>query len=49
VSLGFGGSLTLAFQIPICNSTGTDFAVDVREITAEPYPPDTAAVFVSAV
>ena len=47
-SLGFGGSLTLAFQNPICNGPGADFAIDVREITKEPYPPETAAVYVSA-
>ena len=48
VSLGFGGSLTLGFQNPICNGEGSDFAIDVREITKEPYPPETASVYVSS-
>lgn len=48
VSLGFGGELTLAFQNPICNGPGDDFAINVREITKEPYPPETADVYVSA-
>jgi|tagenome__1003787_1003787.scaffolds.fasta_scaffold20927065_2 hypothetical protein len=48
VSLGFGGELTLAFQNPICNGAGRDMTIDVREITKEPYPPETADVYVSA-
>lgn len=47
LSLGFGGSLTLAFQNPICNGPGVDLAIDVREITAEPYPAESADVYVS--
>jgi hypothetical protein len=46
-SLGFGGELTLAFQNPVCNGPGHDFAIDVREITKEPYPPESADVYVS--
>ena len=47
-SLGFGGELTLAFQNPICNGAGDGLAIDIREITKEPYPPETADVYVSA-
>ena len=48
VSLGFGGSLTLSFENPICNRAGADFSIDIREITREPYPAEAAAVYVSA-
>jgi hypothetical protein len=47
VSLGFGGSLTLGFDNPICNQPGADLAIEVREITQEPYPDETAQVYVS--
>src|SRR3954470_16320207 len=33
-SLGFGGSITLGFENPICNGAGPD--IDVIEITQEP-------------
>jgi hypothetical protein len=47
VSLGFGGTITLGFQNPICNSVGADLAIEVREITKEPYPLERAQVYVS--
>jgi hypothetical protein len=47
VSMGFGGQLTLGFQNPICNGPGLDMAIDVREITKAPYPPEVADVYVS--
>jgi hypothetical protein len=46
-SLGFNGSLTLGFDNPICNQPGADLAVEVRETTKEPYPPESAQVYVS--
>src|SRR4051812_5285055 len=46
-SLGFGGSITLGFENPICNpDAGPD--IDAIEITLEPYPPETVNVYVSA-
>jgi hypothetical protein len=44
-SLGFGGSITLGFDNPICNGPGPD--IEAREITLEPYPNETVNVFVS--
>lgn len=47
-SLGFGGTITLGFDNPICNGQGYDFNIDVVEITREPYPPEIVKVYVSA-
>jgi hypothetical protein len=53
-SLGFSGlgrgtaSITLGFDNPICNRPGNDLAIDIFEITREPYPPETVQVYVSA-
>jgi len=47
-SLGFGGSITLGFTNPICNTKGYDFDIDVVEITKEPYPAEVVNVYVSA-
>jgi hypothetical protein len=41
-SLGFGGTITLGFDNPICNARGYDFDIGVVEITQEPYPPEIA-------
>jgi hypothetical protein len=46
-SLGFGGSITLGFENPICNVAGVDLAIDVREITLETFPPERAQIYVS--
>ena len=46
-SLGFGGTITLGFENPICNGKGYDFDIDVVEITQEPYPPEIVNVYVS--
>ncbi len=46
-SMGFGGSLTLGFENPICNQPGVDLAIEVREITKLPYPVERAQVYVS--
>ena len=40
--------LTLGFDNPICNQPGTDLAVDIFEITQEPYPNEVVNVYVSA-
>ena len=40
--------ITLGFDNPICNVAGADVAIDVFEITQEPYPPEVVSVFVSA-
>jgi len=45
-SLGFGGSITLGFENPICNPDG-GADIDVIEITLEPYPLETVEVYVS--
>ncbi len=52
VSLGFRGSLTLGFDNPICNGTGADLAIEVREITRDPpggppYPLERVEVYAS--
>jgi hypothetical protein len=47
-SLGFGGTITLGFDNPICNQKGYDFDIGVIEITREPYPPEIVNVYVSA-
>jgi hypothetical protein len=46
-SLGFGGTITLGFDNPICNQPGADLGIEVREITKEPYPLERAKVYVS--
>jgi hypothetical protein len=40
--------ITLGFANPICNEPGQDVAVDVFEITKEPYPAEVVHVYVSA-
>ncbi len=40
--------ITLEFDNPICNVPGQDVAVDLFEITQEPYPNETVNVFVSS-
>jgi len=40
--------LTLGFDNPICNVAGQDVAVDLFEITQEPYPNEVVNVYVSA-
>ncbi len=47
VSIGFGGTLTLGFDNPICNGTGDDLDIEIREITREPYALERVNVFVS--
>src|SRR4051812_41763497 len=47
VSLGFGGSITLGFETAACIKPGSALTIEVREITKEPYPPETAEVSVS--
>jgi len=47
VSLGFGGQLTLQFQNPICAGPGNGLAIDVREITRDPYPDEKAQIYAS--
>ncbi|HEX8440391.1 hypothetical protein, partial [Archangium sp.] len=44
-SLGMGGQIVLRFENAICNGTGND--LDIREATNEPYPAETADVYVS--
>jgi hypothetical protein len=52
-SLGFSGlangeaNITLGFDNPICNGPGADLAIEVREVTREPYPNETVKVYVS--
>src|SRR3954452_15599473 len=46
-SLGFGGSIALGVENPICNPDAAP-DIDVIEITLEPYPPEVAKVYVSA-
>jgi hypothetical protein len=52
-SLGLSGlangeaNITLGFDNPICNGPGADLAIDVREVTREPYPNETVKVYVS--
>jgi hypothetical protein len=52
-SLGLSGlangeaNITLGFDNPICNGPGADLAIDVREVTREPYPDETVKVYVS--
>ena len=50
-SLGIKGTLTLRFDNPVCNTSGGDFGLDIREVTYAPpdprYPEETAKVFVS--
>jgi hypothetical protein len=53
-SLGFSGDvkgtayITLGFDNPICNEPATnDVAIDLFEITKEPYPPETVHVYAS--
>src|SRR3954471_3194454 len=48
VSLGYGGSITLGFETATCIKPGSALSIEVREITKEPYPPETAEVAVSA-
>jgi hypothetical protein len=53
-SLGFTApqtgeaSITLGFDNAVCNQPGADLAIDVFEITQEPYPPEKVSVYVSA-
>jgi hypothetical protein len=47
VSLGFGGRIDLGFVNPICNAPGVDLAIEVREITLEPFPDEKAQIYVS--
>ena len=53
-SMGFSGLangtafLTLGFDNPICNVPGNDLAIELFEITTEPYPNEVLNVFVSA-
>jgi hypothetical protein len=52
-SMGFSGLangtsfITLGFDNPICNTVGNDLAIELFEITTEPYPNETVQVFVS--
>jgi len=39
--------ITLGFDNPVCNGVGNDLAIDLFEITKEPYPPEKVNVFVS--
>ena len=39
--------ITLGFDNPVCNGVGQDLAIDLFEITKEPYPAETVQVFVS--
>ena len=39
--------ITLGFDNAVCNQPGNDLAIDVFEITQEPYPNETVNVFVS--
>jgi hypothetical protein len=39
--------ITLGFDNTFCNAAGADLAVDVFEITQEPYPPESVNVYVS--
>ena len=48
VSLGYGGSITLGFETATCIRPGAALTIEVREITKEPYPAETAEVSVSA-
>jgi len=53
-SLGFTSAqkgqafITLGFANPICNEPGQDVAIDLFEITKEPYPPEVVHVYASA-
>ncbi len=44
-SLGMGGQIVLRFENAICNGPGND--LEIREATSEPYPAETADVYVS--
>jgi hypothetical protein len=44
-SLGLGGQLVLRFENAICNGPGND--LEIREATGEPYPAETADIYVS--
>src|SRR3954468_20063048 len=46
-SLGFGGTITLGFDNPICNRSGYALDIGVVETTREPYPPEIVNVYVS--
>ncbi len=52
-SLGFSDQstgtafITLGFDNAVCNQPGVDLAIDVFEITQEPYPDETVNVYVS--
>jgi len=52
-SMGFSGLangtsfITLGFDNPICNTVGNDLAIELFEITTEPYPNETVQVYVS--
>lgn len=39
--------ITLGFDNPVCNGVGNDLAIQIYEITKEPYPPEKVNVFVS--
>src|SRR4051812_3051079 len=39
--------ITLGFDNAVCNQPGSDLAIDVFEITQEPYPNETVSVYVS--
>lgn len=46
-SLGFGGRIDLGFDNVICNGPGADIAIEIHEVTREPYPAELVDVYVS--